>query len=489
MSRGYSDHSSGCGCAVISVYVLGFVVVIVTDTYKRLDSIGQTFFLAGIAVFVCLCLTVYFWKEMREKTKEAELSNKRLQDILQKNTELTKANRKLELSEKCAWDTLERERKALLIAYNRQNAEFQNKKSSLELEYQRLRENCTNQTATRKRELEQEYTTLKNKCLNQTEAVRRATSNRNPFKYVASMLADLEMCVFKDAEKWMRYKKNPAFSTAEKVKELRVKSREYLLQYKEMEYKYSFLLSVFPELKKYVDDEEELFHLADFKGYDDFSDNRDRVEDWISPEEYKRLSVNERNQLALDRYKKRNKSKWEIGIEYELYIGYVLRKNGFYIIQFGIENGLNDLGRDIIAEKAHLDGTRSIYIIQCKNWSKEKELHENVVCQLFGTTLEYQIKHREYMNTKIIPLLVTTTKISQTAQEFAKRLGVVVKIVSFGEYPMIKCNIDSGIYHLPFDQQYYTTKIVEAKGEKYVWTVAEASALGYRRAMKWTGNS
>ena len=163
------------------------------------------------------------------------------------------------------------------------------------------------------------------------------------------------------------------------------------------------------------------------------------------------------------------------------------RKNGYFIKQFGIENGLNDLGRDILAEKANLDGSRSIYIVQCKNWSQNKQLHENVVCQLFGTTLEYQISHKHYMNTKITPLLVTTTELSDTAKEFAKRLGVIVKIEPMGDYPMIKCNIDSMIYHLPFDQQYYTTQIKESKGERYVWTVNEATSLGYRRAMRWTG--
>lgn len=326
------------------------------------------------------------------------------------------------------------------------------------------------------------------KLKRQADTLLSAFCTKRPFSHVAAMIADVKVGVYGEVEQFLKLKRHPAYKSAQIVSEMKAHTRVYIDHYKEMEYKYDFLLSVFPELKKYVDDEEELLHLSDFKGYDAFSDSRDRVEDWITSEEYRKLSVNERNQLALDRYKKRNKSKWEIGMEYELYVGYVLRKDGFFIKQFGIENGLNDLGRDIIAEKAHLDGTRNIYIIQCKNWSKGKELHENVVCQLFGTTLEYQIQHREFMNTKIIPLLVTTTRLSNTAEEFAKRLGVVVKVVPIGDYPMIKCNIDSGIYHLPFDQQYYTTKIVEAKGEKYVWTVAEARALGYRRAMKWSGN-
>lgn len=311
-----------------------------------------------------------------------------------------------------------------------------------------------------------------------------------PFKEVAELYADTMALAYDNIAQELREKVRPAYSTADVVeRELKKKIREATYESKLLKYRWEFLLSIFPELKQYTEDEEQYLHLSDYKNYEDFSDNRDRVHDWISDEEYNRLTEDERNQRALDKYKNRNKSKWEIGMEYELYIGYVLRKDGFMIKQFGIENGLNDLGRDIIAEKAHLDGSRNIYIIQCKRWSAESLLHENVVCQLFGTTLEYQIRHRDLFNVKIIPLLVTTTDLSDTAKEFAKRLGVVYKIVQMGEYPMIKCNIDSMIYHLPFDQQYYTTKIVDAKGEKYVWTVAEAVALGYRRAMRWTGNS
>ena len=62
-----------------------------------------------------------------------------------------------------------------------------------------------------------------------------------------------------------------------------------------------------------------------------------------------------------------------------------------------------------------------------------------------------------------------------------------------GDYPCIKCNIGHGecgevtkIYHLPFDQQYDSTKI-KNKGEFYAVTVAEAEAAGFRRAYKWFG--
>ena len=472
MSRYYRrDDGTGCGCTVIIIYVVLYIVGLHYDVYNKLKSIGQVFMIASIIVFIFLCVTIYFWIDRNQKKKVAFDAEIRAKQKYLENSELTKKNRKLEMSEKCAWETVEKGRQELLAAHNKLNTDFEKKKLSLE----------------------KEYKDLKRICQDQVEALRLSTSTKKPFKYVADMFADFEMCLFEDIEDWMRNKRPAANTSAEIVKELRIKSREYLLQYKQMEYKFKYLLDVFPELKSYIDDEESLLHLSDYKDYEEFTDNYDRVRDWVPDEEYNNMTENERNQLALDRYKNRGrKTNWEAGMEYEMYIGYLLRNKGYTITQFGIEKGVNDLGRDIIAEKANLDGSRIIYIIQCKRYSENHPLHENVVCQLFGTTLEYQITHRNYYNTNIVPLLVTTTELSDTAKQFAERLGVLVKEnVEIGDYPMIKCNINNGnkIYHLPFDQQYYTTIITEYTGERYVETVEEATRLGFRRAMRWRGNN
>lgn len=109
---------------------------------------------------------------------------------------------------------------------------------------------------------------------------------------------------------------------------------------------------------------------------------RDKTIEYLNKDEWNKLEVNERNQLALDRYKKKNKSKWIIGIEYEMYIEYTLRMSGFRVIPFGSMNGLEDLGRDLIAFKRNMKQELVAYVIQCKNWStlKGKEIHENVIC-------------------------------------------------------------------------------------------------------------
>lgn len=318
----------------------------------------------------------------------------------------------------------------------------------------------------------------------------------SPFKIVSEMYADVATKVFDQCEKYLTFKPHPAYTAAEHVKEFKKKAKEYASHWKELEYKFNFIFSIFPELKQYVSEDDALLSLRNGTSLSEFQENYDHSQDYLSKEEWTKLSVNDRNQLALDRYKERNKSKWVIGMQYEMYIGYLLRTKGYKVVQFGIENGLEDLGRDIIAEKSVADSsTTTTYIIQCKNWSKDKEVHENVVCQLFGTTLEYKLQHKDKFTqnnlfgevNNVQAVLVTTTKLSPIAEAFAQRLNVIVKIVPLGDYPMIKCNINLStkekIYHLPFDQQYYTAKI-ENPGEFYAWTVKEATAKGFRRAFK-----
>ena len=58
-------------------------------------------------------------------------------------------------------------------------------------------------------------------------------------------------------------------------------------------------------------------------------------------------------------------------------------------------------------------------------------------------------------------------------------------------YPCIKCNVSmrngEKTYHLPFDQQYDKTKILEEKNERDASTCKEAEALGFRRTFRWLG--
>lgn len=133
----------------------------------------------------------------------------------------------------------------------------------------------------------------------------------------------------------------------------------------------------------------------------------------------------------------------------------------------------------------------------------KKKLNENHINQLFGTTVKYYLEQNphssfdEFINTllvlkTIVPIFRTSTKLSDTAKEFAIALGIeVVENDKLNSYPMIKCNIsgrdNEKIYHLPFDQQYDKIKI-DREGEFFATTVKEAEDAGFRRAKKWNCN-
>lgn len=312
-----------------------------------------------------------------------------------------------------------------------------------------------------------------------------------PFKNSATMKAEVASVIFEKEKNWLVSKSHPAYTAAKTVSELKKQYKSVLQDSKEKQYKWEFLLSVFPELQKYVDDDAALMSLSVYNNVEEFSEDYDHTRDFLSDEEWRNKSVDERNQLALDRYKKSaNKSAWVVGVEYESYVSFYLKSHGYRTIEHGALKGIEDLGRDIIAEKTLPDGSNETYIIQCKRWStkNDKMIHENVVCQTFGTAVEYEIQNKGLF-TKVIPAIYTTGEYSDMAEKFAERLGVQLIKLPMGEYPCIKCNINNGskIYHLPFDQQYYRT-VISLPGEFYAWTVAEATSKGFRRAFRHINN-
>lgn len=455
MSR-YHDDFDGCCLSqifysVVSIVYLIGIIVLIAQPYIYAYNKGFLYTHA-IPITVCTLLFIIFkilLNKQKNKVKE-----------IKKNYE----NEKLKIIK-----------------------DYTLKSTDLEIQYQKKNTELTNKFDNESTKLKAEYKVKNDELLRQKGKMNLLLTAKVPFRYSASLAADMKCYVYDDLASYLRYKSHPALQTSEEIKSyLKVKTKGYIAQYKEMLYKYEFLLKSFPELQKYVDDEEALQSLDKVNSYTELTENTDRARDYLSDEEWKKLSADERNQLALDRYKKRSKSNWKIGIEYEMYVDFLLRtKYEFNTIPFGSLKGLDDLGRDIIATRIDVSGAISTYIIQCKYWSDKKEIHENVICQIFGTTMEYQLK-RNLFKEKVIPVIATTTKLSDMAQKFAQKLGVLVWNIPKGEYPMIKCNIGSSgekIYHLPFDQQYYRTEI-KNPGEFYAWTVKEATSKGFRRALK-----
>ena len=304
--------------------------------------------------------------------------------------------------------------------------------------------------------------------------------------YLAGIRADFEtqsIELLADSLDWGK-----SVARAEKVasiRQIRAESKAIAERHIQAKYQLEYLLAMFPALEDVLDTEYGELPSLDLSDAFDY----DRTKDWLSREEYKNLNTTEKNQLALDRYREsKRKSKWQIGRDYELFVGYELSQNGYSVDYFGSYMGLEDLGRDLVAKK-----NKKTIIVQCKYWSAQKQIHEKHVLQLYGTLVSYCIENKNDLK-DTVGVLITNITLSDTAKRMAHYLGIeYIENHSIGDYPCIKCNIGkdeigerSFIYHLPFDQQYDHTKI-EAPGEFFALTVAEAEAAGFRRAFKWFG--
>ena len=328
-------------------------------------------------------------------------------------------------------------------------------------------------------DIEKIFISLKNihsRVYNEKKLIQKEFNQK--FKFCAEYIADLFLNDYENFADYLDNKPHPAHKKAQDVRELKQKTKEYIKEYKLMRYEYDMLFSLFPELENYL----EYYSAEKSETIEDVKENYDYVQSWISKDEYSSLDENTRNQLALDRYiESRKKSKWAIGRDYEMFIGHEYEKKGYKVTYTGITDRLEDKGRDLIAQKDN-----EILIIQCKNWSKYKEIHENHICQLFGTTVQYNIENNLLF--KATPVFITSATLSETALKFAEYLGVqVIQNKKLEEFPRIKCNINNKekIYHLPFDQQYDRTIIGNQKGEFFAWTVQEAVDKGFRRAKKY----
>ena len=311
------------------------------------------------------------------------------------------------------------------------------------------------------------------------------------FAFIADAWADYELAAASRLSTALMYKKNPATSAA---KEVRSKGKELAVMRRELK-RTQWVLALyefhFPWLNELRDFETELSYVAgqpdDEIGITTGGAEAvlDPAQRWLSKDEHAALSPAQRNQRALDRYLVSRKTPWQVGRDYERYVGYVREQAGAKVSYHGIFKGLEDLGRDLVCSTRN-----EIEVVQCKRWSKHKTIHEKHVFQLFGTVVAMRIEHPDRT---VTGTFTTTTHLSERALKFAEQLGVhVEEDFPLLDYPRIKCNVSRDgqrIYHLPFDQQYDTTVIEPAKGEHWASTVEEAEELGFRRAWKWRNSS
>lgn len=279
---------------------------------------------------------------------------------------------------------------------------------------------------------------------------------------------------------YLETKSRPAFTAAEKVREIAKQKRVLQEQCKLQEYQLNLYETAFPWLAEFKEiSSEDLQQLASVDTAPD--SEYSSLKKWLSPQEYQSLPSAERLQLALERYTKRQKTNWQIGIEYERYVGYCYERKGYKVRYFGATEGLEDMGRDLIVTQG-----KKLFVIQCKRWSTEKTIHEKHIFQLYGTTI---LQMLENPDKRVSGLLITTTTLSELAKSCADYLHItVVENYPLREYPLIKCNISKNgekIYHLPFDQQYDRVMVEPDDGDCYASTVQEAESKGFRHAWRW----
>lgn len=303
------------------------------------------------------------------------------------------------------------------------------------------------------------------------------------FLKISIIKEDFILSEFETTQKYFETKKHPAFVKAREVRDLKIKTKEIVKKHNHLLYNYELLFATFPELEDYLDNVKDLVNLNKFT-IDEIKEDYDYSRNYLSKEEYKELSVTDRNQLALDRYIKGDKNNWQIGRDFELYCGQQYEKDGWKVEYFGIEKKLNDLGRDLMAYKDNI-----VHVVQCKHWRKDWQIREKHIMQLYGTSKMYELQNNSgnLFDKDVIPVFISNSKLSETAQEFADVLGIKVIYNSIDVFPRIKCNISNSgdkIYHLPFDQQYDRTKI-NKNGEFYAYSIKEAEKEGFNRAKKF----
>lgn len=317
----------------------------------------------------------------------------------------------------------------------------------------------------------------------QAEAERRDEAFRTSYvagrKWLAGAVADVWIERESIREFVLRNKPHAGVASADVLKESRAEKRGLAVENRWLRMQIASYEEYFPELLDYR--ELILAEAVDFTGGESI-DDIDPVRLFVSDEEYNAMSVTERNQRALDRYKQRHKSDWEIGRQYERQIGWEHEAAGWRVSYEGALKGLADFGRDLLARR---DG--ECRVIQCKNWSALKVIREKHIFQLFGTTVLFRLAEG-LPKDAVTPMFYTTTQLSPEAEMVAKELAVEIRRAPLVDYPMVKCNVTASgerIYHLPFDQMYDRTVIGNMPGECYTATVKDAEELGFRRAYRW----
>ena len=308
------------------------------------------------------------------------------------------------------------------------------------------------------------------------------------FPWLAKAYSDLLKIHDNVLELTLKNKKKSAIKSSKILEEQNKLKRSVIEKNKVLEYIISYYENIAPfliELKEEILDENVIETNFNYEWY-----TKDELDDeiikYLTIDEYKNLSDVEKNKLALERYKKRPKSKILIWKIYEQYVWQIYESLGYKVNYIWINKWVEDLWRDLICSNKD-----EIIVIQCKNWSKFKTIYEKHIFQFYWTVFQYKLEN-EWR--KIKSIFYSSTKLSNLALKFWEELWIEIKenFKMDMDYPCIKCNISNKtkekIYHLPFDQQYDKIKIDINDWDFYCSTVEEAEEKWFRRAYRYKFN-
>jgi len=175
------------------------------------------------------------------------------------------------------------------------------------------------------------------------ELDRIVSEKRKGFPWLAEAIADyFDLKAGRLADR-LASKKHPARTSADVVRLEAQKRRLAEKQFRTAKYLLTYYESLFPWLEDLRDEAaDELIKQVDVVPLEG---EHDPAHGWLSDAEYCRLSAVEREQLALDRWMSSRKTKWQIGRDYERYVGYLREADGYSVHYHGIVEGFADLGK------------------------------------------------------------------------------------------------------------------------------------------------
>jgi len=229
-------------------------------------------------------------------------------------------------------ETLSNSRKYLGLKPKLDNLE----KGIKEHEWQVKRDNEIHELRVKKdnREIELKRNQWNNQVQKDKKEIQKIAAQKSMgFPWLADAYAEYFSLKDLQKEKYLKNKKHPAYTAAETVREIKKEKKILNQQNKIIKYKIKYYEKLFPWLCDLIaEDEDDEIPVKMNDGDLCEEDNEDRVKDWLTQEEYQALPSVERNQKALNRYlRSRCKSKWHIGRDYEMYVGYLLDSHKFLL--------------------------------------------------------------------------------------------------------------------------------------------------------------